>query len=152
MSKYNELVDTLLEAAAPPAVPPTTGAPPVPPTGTPPTGTPPTGTVDIETEATLKAYQDLMEFFSDPELIKILQDAKMDSKRKVGALSNRMKKWQNDPNKSNLENAINSTIQQWTKGSTLKRAQMAMGGASKVGNILKKTFLPTHSGSTGVFS
>ena len=106
---------------------------------------------NIEDDATLKAYQDLMEFFSDPELIKIIQDVKMNSKRKVGYLSNRMKKFQENPDKSKLENAIDSVKQQWRDGTKLKKAQMAMGGVSNVAKVLKKTFMPTHSGSTGVY-
>jgi len=150
MSKYNELVDTLLEAAAPPAVPPTTGAPPVPPTGTPPV--PPTGTpsaTDPETAARLKTYRDLYVLFNDPAFRAIMDDTTMDDGTRVKKIKEYIRTFcLADPTRSTLDRNLEDMIKKQSSNPS-KQGQFGFKSAY---NVAKKTFLPTHSGSTGVFA
>ena len=142
MNKFNEYIDGLLEQDV--------GTQGIQPTQ------PQTSNImtpeNIEIQSKLQAFDELREFFNSREFIKVYNDKNLTDEEKWKRLSNLLRKHKSDPNKSNLENAINDVSRQWKSGTKLKRLQMVGRGIKKAAKGIGGLVLPTAGGSTGVFS
>lgn len=128
MNKFNNLVEQLMEA------------PVMPGAGTDATDTDTTNTIDV-----VKGLYSI-----DPAKVKLIfMNDKLNDQQKYEQFINELKKVIEPDNLSKLERFFKNLGKEWKGASRLKKGEMALGGIAKVA---KGLFVPTHSGSTGVFA